>query len=258
VFNLKWCAAAGIGGFLLSFLVALASGAGFPALLVRPLFFGAVFFALAGGIWLLVSRFVPELLLPGEDADGDAPGSRVDISVGDRAAGALPSAGPDEDVDDIAKLLSGGSGRSAAGGGGTGNVPPGEDRAGRGNSPGLDQNGEGGYTEKERGAREAGAGAYAAKEDVPVYSAGPASLEVLPDLDSMSGSFLSGPEAAGEGRVDAAESWAAGPGGDSPPDMGEAGPVPERRKTSGKGQSMGGDFNPKDLASAMRTLLSKD
>ncbi|MDR1106514.1 MAG: hypothetical protein LBL44_09175 [Treponema sp.] len=247
MFNLKWCAVPGGGGFLLSFLVALISGAGFPALLVRPLVFGAAFFVLGGGIWLLVNRFVPDLLLPGEDPEENAPGSRVDISVGDQVSGALPAAGSNEDVDDIAKLAS--SVRPPPGAGSVSS-----EKGGGGNSPGLDQNDEGGYTEKGRGAaREAGA----AMEDLPVYSGGPPSGEVLPDLESMTGSFLSGQKADGEGPENAAESWnAAGLDGDSPSGADEA--LPERRRTSGKGQSMGGDFNPKDLASAMRTLLSKD
>jgi hypothetical protein len=249
VFNLKWCAVPGGGGFILSFLVALISGAGFPALLVRPLVFGAFFFVLGGGIWLLVNRFVPDLLLPGEDPEENAPGSRVDISVGDRMSGALPAAGSNEEVDDIAKLAS--SGRPAPG---AESVSP--EKGGGENSPGLDQNDEGGYTEKgKNAAREAGTGA--AKEDLPVYSDGPPSGEVLPDLDSMTGSFLSGGKAAGEGPENAAESWN-GMDGDSPSGADEARPERERRRTSGKGQSMGGDFNPKDLASAMRTLLSKD
>ncbi|MDR0601233.1 MAG: hypothetical protein LBG42_02525 [Treponema sp.] len=259
MFNLRWCGIAGGGAFLLSFLVALISGAGFPALLMRPLLFGVAFFVLAGGIWLLVNRFVPDLLSSGEEEAGDVPGSRVDISVGDdirpAGGGALPSAGAEEDVGNIAELLSGGSG--------AGSVPPG---ASREKSPGLDQNGEGGYTERERDA---------AQGDVPVFSAAPksaksaaavpssASADALPDLDSMAEAFLSRPEPAAESLKDAAESRNTA-GADSWSGVGplsgesEAVPPVERRRTSGKGQSMGGDFNPKDLASAMRTLLSKD
>jgi hypothetical protein len=72
----------------------------------------------------------------------------------------------------------------------------------------------------------------------------------------MTGAFLSKPEDSGSGisGMDGTPAY----GG--PDETGGVGSVPEERrpKSSGKGQSMGGDYNPKDLAAAMRTILSKD
>jgi hypothetical protein len=65
----------GVCGFGLSLLVALVSGARLPALLLRPLIFGGVFFFLGMGTLILFRRF---LAVPSE-----APGSNVDISLDD-------------------------------------------------------------------------------------------------------------------------------------------------------------------------------
>ena len=66
----------------------------------------------------------------------------------------------------------------------------------------------------------------------------------------MAGAFLSG--------VEGEESAASGMGVEGGFDETVREKTPEKRKTGGGGQGMAGDFNPKDLASAMRTLLSKD
>jgi hypothetical protein len=229
--------------------VALISGAGFPALLLRPFVFGAVFFVFAGGIRLLINRFIPDLLNAGEEEDGSAPGSLVDISVGDenapqRISAALPGF-DSEEVGNIGELLETepGSGNSAGAGGSSVSGLPDPETAGA-EIPGLDHNRQDGYTAKGKGA--AGNSGNSAVPDV------------LPDLDSMAGVFLSKSEDSGSGISGVAGMPVSGAPG--PDEAGGAGSVPEERrpKSSGKGQSMGGDYNPKDLASAMRTILSKD
>jgi hypothetical protein len=225
--------------------VALISGAGFPALLLRPFVFGVGFFALAGGIWLLINRFIPDLLKAGEE-NGTA-GSLVDISVGDeiasqRVSGAIPGS-DSEEVGNIGELLgtepgSGnftGAGRSS----GSGLSGPETDDA---EASGLDHKRQGGYTDKREGA--AGNSGNSGNSAVS---------DALPDLDSMAGVFLSKSENSGSGAAGV-------PVYGGPDEAGSAGSVPEERrpKSSGKGQSMGGDYNPKDLAAAMRTILSKD
>jgi hypothetical protein len=72
---------AAAGAIVVSFLVSLIAGAGFPDILLRPLAFGALFFLL---IWLagkLVARFLPELTQG--NSGKDSPAGGVDITVGD-------------------------------------------------------------------------------------------------------------------------------------------------------------------------------
>jgi hypothetical protein len=244
LFNLKWCGISGGAAFFLSLLVGLVSGAGFLGALLRALIFGVVFFALGGGIWFLLNRFVPELFT-GETAD-EGIGGRVDISVGGdddtglRAVqGVIPVSNSEEDIGNIADLLKGAPAGNAssvrivpsagispdadlpAGGRGP-DIPAGPRPE---NFAGLDQKGDNGYTESRR-PQNAG---IPADDGV---------TDVLPDLDSLAGAF----EAPAEESIESAS---------------DSVPV-EKRKTSRKGQSMGGDFNPKDLASAIQTILSKE
>jgi hypothetical protein len=227
---------AGAAGFILSFLAALISGAGFPALILRPLFFGAVFFALAGGIWALVNKFFPELLDISPEED-ESPGSRVDITVEDGQpvpfAGALPSQDSGEEPDDISGILN----------------YQGTAKARRDNAVDLDQKGKDGYTDNGGGV----------SRD-PENAGNMESPGSLPDLDAMAGAFSSGSDASLNSAETVPDAFSGGGAGDA--GVYEAGteiPAPvERRKTSGKGQSMGGDFNPKDLASAIQTILSKE
>ncbi|MDR1899280.1 MAG: hypothetical protein LBQ55_04660 [Treponema sp.] len=240
MFNLKWCGVAAGFGFVLSFLVGIISGAGLSWALVRALIFGAAFFALAGGIWFLVNRFLPDLFSAGEDEAGMSgmPGSRVDISVGDEENAVLPSALPDtfqadEEPGNIADLLSG-------------NVVSMTSPAG-GSMRGMDQKGEEGYTENRESEFQTKAPDGAFGTDFAERTAAPAaggssggagSGEVLPDLDAMAEAFR--------------------PRGDEAAEFVSDRQPPPRSPGGGKGQSMAGDFNPKDLASAIQTILSKD
>jgi hypothetical protein len=240
MFDLGWCGIAAGFGFTLSVLVGIVSGAGLPWALVRAGVFGAIFFVLAGGIRILVDRFLPDLL-SGERNGAElaaAPGSRVDISIGDGQEDAVPpSALPDdsqidEEPGDIVDLLNGSIARTP---------PPGP------SFRGMDQKEEDGYTERgesefqskdPNGAAGSGSGRKAA-DTVPGDSR---PVEVLPALDSMAETFR--PERDGTPEpVSGRQSSFGGPGGGS---------------GQSKGQDMTGDFNPKDLASAIQTILSKD
>ncbi|MDR1618623.1 MAG: hypothetical protein LBS06_06205 [Treponema sp.] len=239
MFNLKWSGTAAGFGVTLSFFVSIVTGAGIFRALFRALVFGVVFFVLAAGIRFLVDRFLPDLLSGEEDgaALAGVPGARVDISVGDgEEESALPSALPDdsqlnEEPGNIADLLS----RNIVS-----RAP-----AAFGPMRGMDQKEEDGYT----GSREqefqpktpnGAAGIGSGEKIVPPVSGDLRPAEVLPDLGSMAEVFRPGgePESVSGGR-----SSFDGPGGGS---------------GRGKGQNMAGDFNPKDLASAIQTILSKD
>jgi hypothetical protein len=226
--NLKWSGIAGGAGFVISLLVGLISGAGFPLLLIRAVIFGLLFFVLGGGAWLLINNFVPELLFPGEgetdlSEEIPRPGSRVDISVGGGPDSALPEkygfSGSEDEVGDIADLLSG-------------KIAPENNTA-----AGMDQNREDGYT-KNSGVEFQTEG----NMSNPGFSAMPGgdidSPGVLPDLDSMVEAFAPVSAEPAESPVDI-----------SPP---------ARSPSGNKPQSLKGDFNPKDLAAAIRTKISKE
>ncbi|MDR0657081.1 MAG: hypothetical protein LBG22_12265 [Treponema sp.] len=230
--NIRNCAIAAITGFILSLLVGLVSGASLFVVLFRALIFAVVFFVLSAAIQFLVGNYVPEIL-EGDDFDTEEPvgnnqamGSRVNMTVGDDEA-AVPrmyqDRGEEEELGDIDDLVRG-----------------------------VDQNVKGDYTVKEAVFHEAEAPeprVTAGRQEpsfsppdgdfIPVVE----TVDVLPDLDSMAGSFLSsdGKEVA-EGVVDSAPASVLTP----------------KRSSEGKSVNLGGDFNPKELAQAIRTKLNKD
>jgi hypothetical protein len=208
VFNPKLCGIAGGAAFVFSLLIGLVSGAGFPIALLRALIFGAVFVVLAAGAYWLAGQFLPELLSgSGDEADMDLPGSRVDISVeGDEAQ---PGAWQGEGAE----------------------LP--EDAA-----LGLDQNGEDGYTKKgvveENSSGGKGSGVPAGSgAAIPLADQDQDSVDILPDLESVSGVFLA---PAGE----------------------EGAPAPQRSAGGNKPENLDGDFNPKEMASAIQTILKRE
>jgi hypothetical protein len=202
VINLRVSGTAGGAAFVLSFLIGIISGAGFPMILVRALIFGAAFFALAVGAYWLISQFLPDLASGSEFPSGtETPGSRVNISVGDGEAG--PEEGDEE-------------------------------RTG-----GLDQGDTIGYTrkgEEENTGSGAPQAALPAEAALPEMDSGDAAdgVDVLPNLDGAAESFL--PPAAED----------------------EAPPAPARSPSGNKPHNLGGDFNVKDMASAIQTILKRD
>jgi hypothetical protein len=230
--NIRNCAIAAIIGFVLSFFVGLVSGAGLFVVLFRALIFAVVFFALGAAIQFLVGNYVPEIL-EGDDFDTDEPGGdnqatggRVNMTVGDDED-ALPTMyrdrGEGEEVGDIGDLVKG-----------------------------VDLNAKGDYTVKEAVFHEAEAPESRAAANRQEPSLSPSdddfapvveTVDVLPDLDSMAGSFLSsdGKEMP-ESAVDSAPASVLTP----------------KRSSGGKPVNLGGDFNPKELAQAIRTKLNKD
>jgi hypothetical protein len=147
----------------------------------------------------------------------------VDISVGDEQLSALPenyrNSESGDEVDNITDLL-------------TGKIAP-------ENRPGMDQNGEDGYT-KIRGSefQTEAAGSHSGPPETRAPGAYDDSAGVLPDLDSMAEAFVPSSAEPDESSVDL--------------------PPPARTSGGNKPQSLKGDFNPKDLAAAIRTTISKD
>jgi hypothetical protein len=225
VFNLKWSGIAGAFALVLSLLIGLISGAGLMAL-IRSLIFGLAFFILGSLAYWLISQFLSELLDPDEFGDEEDPGSRLDITIGD-----------EEDRD--------GEGAFAELSGEEGPLPD-QAESKRENRAALDQNGEDGYTKKGNEA-ESGAEADAGGSGESGAPPGPAipgdfadSVDALPDLGNFASVFM---PSGGEPETEAREF--------SPS-------LPDAPGSTGKKQAAAGDFDLKEMASAIQTILKKD
>jgi hypothetical protein len=213
-------------GFVLSFLMGLATGAHFPLLLIRAFIFAAVFFALASAGYGAIQMYLPELLAPPPN-EAPALGGGVDISVG----------GDDDDARDFS-LETGGFGDGLN-----------DFLENPGNSGGdtLDQIGEAVYT-GEGTVEDFQETTQPALPYDPGFSAGHAdTVDMLPDLDVISGPFSSGPISVG-GGVDVV-------GTDSP-----ASSFDGPRAAGGQAPKAGLDeeFNVNEMASAIRTILKRE
>jgi hypothetical protein len=256
VFNFKISGIASAFGFFVSLILNLAAGAPFPVFLVRSLAFGVLFFVVSGIIWFLISHFLPELL----DGDISAPGGRIDIeegseagdlSFGDGGAGIRAALANDSDeaLGDISDYLQSNDappkdGPAASGGIGMFSA---DDISGNGASPafsvppvdqvgGSDYNESGGVYASSPPGKPGGSGGVSSA--APVV---PGSIDILPDLDSLAGAFLPSSGDAEEDTVDYSI------------------PPPAKNPSlNSKGQKMEGDFNPKDLAMGIRTILGKE
>jgi hypothetical protein len=233
------------------------NGAIFPIILLRALLMGAVFFAIAAFVNFVVNHFLPELLEPPQEEDMAAPGSRLNI-MEDEPTPNLFNSGDDDDneLGNISDLVGGASiltERSAKAGAGNPVLNDGgmdfsamdnamgfEAEMPPSHSMGMDQKGKDGYTVKAEGAGDFAAAKAATPRAVMPDSAD--SVDVLPDMDSMAGAFL---DSSGEDEKETVTEYGGAPS-------------PRKVSTGGKSQAMGGDFNPKELAMGLRTILKKE
>jgi hypothetical protein len=240
---------AGLAALVLSFGTGVLSGANIFHVILRALIFAVVFFGIGTAIWILINNYFPELIASDDDSkDPDAsmpPGSRVNITLDNDKGFAMPemyrnSGAPDE-VGNIGDLFSGAFRPAPA----KRETPFG----------GMDLGGEDNYTyegsglssqnQESSGFQDAaphnsGSGSSVAPGFTPNFGGDSVEWGGLPDLDAMAGSFLSG-------------------GTEEPiPDV--AGPKtgPERDPRGNKPQPLKGDFDPKELAQGIRTVLSKE
>jgi len=252
MFNVKWSVYPAAAAFALSLVVGLVfSGGGFGLALLRAFLFGALFFGIGSGAWILISSHVPELLagaprreddegvfpgVPAEASPADPPaGSMVSVTVGDSGEPALPEALPGGSFDissigNIADLVSG--------------------EAGKGGD--VDQAPANGYT-PELGSLDFAPGAAKSREAPP---AAPADSGGLGDFSS----FLDGMsvrDTLGEADDSLAELFQSLPGdGRSGQDDGFQ---PERKRIGETNpMEIKGDFSPKEIAMGLRTALAKD
>jgi hypothetical protein len=272
VLNLRVSVIFAGAAFLLSFLIGFVNKSTMPILIIRPLIFAFVFFAISVSIKILVDRYLPELFEPLDpETDDIRPGSRIDITEdnsqdlpetfssnlyrqGQPAMGAKPDDSEDAlgDISELSRV----SAYSRGIGGDT--------------SRGMDQNTEDRYTDggdltgfKISGGEESlfGEGDFgetqintgssveqsqqsrspqkATGSGSPVFSN---SDDSLPDLDSMAGAFAVTTH---------------GGGGDENTDYSDS-DIPRKPSSSKKAPEWTGDFNPKEIAMGIRTALSKD
>lgn len=235
--------------FLLSFLLGLLSGAAITIVLGRALIFAIVFFVISGLIKYLVTRFLPELLERAAPSDdGFFTGTRVDITEGETPGLAIDPASmqpkdvymgaqPDdseEDIGDISDLMRAGIAAQ---------------QKQRETFTGMDQDIQDGYNETGKVASfsEPGISSIPSQE-TPQFRAygteagGGGFEETLPDLDSMAGAFSTRKAEEGPDNTEYSVS--------SPPR--------KRSSMPSKEASWAGDFNAKEMAKGLQTVLSKD
>ena len=275
--------------FILSLIIGIVSRTAMPLLLVRAIVFALVFFVIAAMIHFMVGRFLPELLATesagtNTDIDFMAPGSQLNIIEGESdgapaddnsASPSVPlfmGAQPDDSEDGLGDIseLSKKSPASAPGGGiqSIGLAGMDHNAQDRYNEEGkLEEMAEpdeftpwepprlsaGGSSGKNpenppvsAGTRaSAGAGGASAppKPRPPVMvaadTAGSDSDDLFPDLDLMAGAFIPTPTSDGS-------------------DTSEYSGSSSRRSRSNKEAGWAGDFNAKDMAAGLRTVLNKE
>jgi hypothetical protein len=271
VFDLKQSGIFAAVAFVFSFLIGLISRSTMPLLIIRPLIFAVIFFALSAFIKILISRFLPELLGDGAQDDGVfKPGSTINILEEDtpsessalaegfisgalgQASGAKPDDSEDDlgDISDLSRRLALSS-------------------AAEGTLSGIDQNAKEEYTDKgdsggsigpdfsnmfgtespfgaPAGSQERTSGTGASvgastKSGAGAKAGGRSnSDESLADLDSMAEAFSSGSSDQGS---EASEYSV---------------PVSPKRSSSDKTPKWTEDFSGKEIAMGIRSVLKKD
>ncbi len=260
--DVKKAAIVAASAFVISFLVGLLSGVGFLFILLRAFVFSALFFGLFFGAYFLFSRFLPDLLASAsssreDDDETGGTGSRLDISVDDHfgsdtdatvrapVSGApleteadiapIPPegnpAGDDEDVEELEEL--------------DGEADELETQGEK--QTGLDRSGEAGYTKAENVADSVppGPSKPASQMDSPSYAkplGGFDDVDKLPDLDGFSESFA--PESYSDDGTDSVGSAASA--------------VPSGDIAVSSSASAGGNFDTKEMVSAIQTMLKRD
>ncbi len=212
--------------FILSFLIGLFTGSQFLTVLLRAFILSVVFFVMASLAYWLVSQFLPELLNPPSDDSNeiDASGSRVDITI--------DSSNDDAELEPASSIQTEHQDSFVS------------DNAGSNVSvQGLDDKRQDDYNDEGEG--------IASGTDLTESTAVPqketsGSVDVLPDMESMSEYFAPSGESEDEENVVEMEE-------DVSPSSPSA-PGPSRTtKTSDPG-----DFNAQEMASAIQTILRRD
>jgi len=247
--NIKWGIYTSAAAFILAFLISIIIGqASFAIAILRALCFAALFFALATGAWILINSFMPELLFPeGNDAAnnifGTEPqgsqgsessdyGSHINITLGDGASlgDAADAALPDNDGTDVDNV---------------GNIADLVSEAPE-KPVGLDEFSGNSYNNS------AGDSAASFAEPLSAADGGGGDGGLPMNFDSFAmGGAIAGLEPFGDSF-----SLPHDAGGIIKDDDDVF--IPERKVAGNKPVELEGDFNPKDIALGIRTVLEND
>jgi hypothetical protein len=241
MFNLKWGLVSGLAAFVFSVVVGFISGVSASNVFLRAGIFSAVFSVIGLVFYVIINSFFPELLSsddePADKGKTEQPGSRVDITLDNADEYALPETHNDSpegvhEVGNIEHLV----------------------------SEGIDQSEKDGYNNKEGGSITSSDFTDIEFPDMPTPEAmTAAAAKASPARSAFAPSF--GDDSTGLGGLPDLDSMALAFSGGSPEDTE---PVQQQevssrnRPTGNKAQPMQGDFNPKELAEGIRTVLSKD
>jgi len=266
VINYRWGIVPALFALLVSVLLGLISGAGFSHVFLRALVFAIVFFGLGIGMWFVVNAYFPELLVNDDyiEQDDEKTGSRVDITVDNAGEYAVPelykNEGNPDELGNIDDLLTG---------------------AFKARSRGVDRKQEEGYNETREEDipddenidfqdmfQDAGGYEKSPEEKLaftPRFADDSGELGDLPDLDAMAMAFSSGGSLP-DGFSGSSKGSSSGFSGFSSAsdDIEEASSFPSSSTAASspyvgnKPQPLKGDFNPKEIAEGIRTILSKD
>ena len=267
----KWGITAAIAAVIVSVGLGLLSGVGVLHVFLRALIFGLVFFGFGFGLRFLINSFFPELLYIDEELSAqesfDQPGSRVNITLDNTGEYAVPelykTPGDPDELGNIEDLVSG-------------VFRPRSDSAQQRPSSGIDRNREESYNigsadqsisdQGDMDFPDMGAfdeprvekpGFETPKVEKPVFTPSfgdDAGVGGLPDLETFAMAF-----SGGELRPSQPQAAAGGFGGVPVPDVPEEfEPTQPARYVASKPTPLSGDFNPKDLAKGISTVLAKD
>ncbi|MDR2729968.1 MAG: hypothetical protein LBB81_03605 [Treponema sp.] len=241
--NIKWGFIAGIAAFIFSFATGLIAGVNILHVFLRALLFLAVFFCMGLVLRLVISIFLPELFIDSDESrpqsETEYPGRRINISVGSSGEYAVPNSANSSDEYELGNVEDLVSGIFKPGNGA------------------IDLDGEDEYN-NQGGGVQSGSSADdldfsdfnpynggSNNEEKPAFSPGFAEsgLSGLPDLDAMAAVFSGGSTFAPDNEP--AQEYSADTG---------------RATLSGrnKPQPLKGDFDAKELAKGISTVLSKD
>jgi len=257
MFNIKWGAVSAGAAFVLALALSLILGqTNLLHALLRGLVFAGLFFGLGMATWSLIKAFIPDLLSP-SGMKGDiaaslfspgTTGSRVDITVDDVQNPALPEQenGTSADVGEFNELFFNKSAST-------------ED------NQDIDQISPTVYTEgEETEPFAAGTDEFASafNDDNLREEEGTGGFSM--DFSAFIPGGLGGDNAAEESEssedldsdLDSFSFFSDSPGGGST--KSEESTVPERRVSRNKPMKLEGDFNAKEIAAGLRTVLEKD
>jgi len=274
--NFKWGIILALAAFFISVSLGLLAGVHFLHIMIRALIFTVVFFGLGFGLHLLINSYFPELLFHEDDSGADAYDSASNVgaitvdSTGEYAVPELYRTNDPNEMGNIDDLISGVF------------RPRGHEAPRSAPSPinnvGIDRKPEAGYNSgtsvkppaADFSPQDTGGGNF---QDTSVFNKSPADrqsftpsfsdddsgLGGLPDLDMMAMAFSSG-------YSPVLPSPAAASASSASPASFAAAPVmsfddAEERKSGSAGskpETLQGDFDPKELARGISTILNKD